>query len=333
MDEKAEIAQLREQVAALLRKQQEIIGTLFAPDFIPTHKLAKARSLRSEFSEPIPKVLVSILAKQKEKSLPLYLECIERLEISLYIRTNNNTDNTEVILKEWVNRVGHRYRTVEFDTLDVSERVEQYRVHEWNFTRFRVLSEIRDVSLKKTIEHMCDYYFVCDVDNFVVPWTLTELVALRLPIVAPLMRNISEGSFNSNFFQDVDSMGYYKENNALYFPVLTRAIRGIVETKLVHHTYLIRQDVLAEVKYNDGTDRYEFVVFADMARRANIPQYVDNRQIYGYITSGDEFGYTLGDEEEAIRAGVTSKPCQVAVARAILEKLWADAPMQSSRKE
>src|SRR5262249_55785544 len=143
---------------------------------------------------------------------------------------------------------------------------------------------IRSVSLQKTLQHDCDYYFVCDVDNFIVPWTLTELVNLRLPIVTPLLRNIKEGSFNSNFFPKVDQNGYYKENNVLYFPVLTRTIRGVIETQLVHHTYLVRRDVIGELTYDDGSGRYEFVIFADSARRADIAQYVDNRQVYGYIT-------------------------------------------------
>ncbi len=84
-----------------------------------------------------PRVLMAILAKQKEPALPLYLDCIEALDypkssIVLYIRTNNNTDKTEKILRDWVARVGHLYHSVEFDASDVAERVEQDREHEWN---------------------------------------------------------------------------------------------------------------------------------------------------------------------------------------------------------
>ena len=50
--------------------------------------------------------MVAILAKQKERMLPLYLERIEALHypksfIVLYVRTNNNTDGTERILRQW----------------------------------------------------------------------------------------------------------------------------------------------------------------------------------------------------------------------------------------
>src|SRR5207248_10259420 len=140
-----------------------------------------------------PRVLIAILAKQKERPLPLFLSCIEALDypksaIFLYVRTNNNTDRTEQILREWIERVGPSYAGVEFDAAPVEQPVEQYPPHEWNSTRFRVLGQIRNVSLQKTLEHGCDFYFVCDTDNFIRSCTFKALVALNLPIVAPFLR-------------------------------------------------------------------------------------------------------------------------------------------------
>ena len=112
------------------------LGTLGAEDLIQQHTLVPQRPLHSRVKDS-PRVMVAILAKQKEPALPLYLDCIEALDypkssIVLYIRTNNNTDKTEQILRDWVARVGHLYHSVEFDASDVAERVEQYREHEWN---------------------------------------------------------------------------------------------------------------------------------------------------------------------------------------------------------
>ena len=75
--------------------------------------------------------------------------------------------------------MGHLYAEVEFDAEDVATRVEQFGVHEWDATRFRVLGRIRNISLRRTLEHDCDFYFIADVDNFVRPCTLLELVALN----------------------------------------------------------------------------------------------------------------------------------------------------------
>ncbi|WFP65863.1 glycosyltransferase family 25 protein [Mesorhizobium sp. WSM4904] len=279
------------------------LGRFGSETLIEQHKLVRQRSLRSRL-KGMPRVLISILAKQKEPSLPLYLECIDALDypkesIVLYIRTNNNTDRTEHILREWVERVGHLYSAVEIDASDVADRVEQFREHEWNETRFKVLGRIRNISLQKTLEHGCDFYFVVDVDNFVRAATLRELVALDLPIVAPLLRSISPGQYYSNYHAEIDANGYYRQCDQ-YAWVLNRHVRGVIEMPLVHCTYLVRADVLNELTYDDGTSRYEYVIFADSARKAGIIQYMDNRQVYGYITFGDH-EYHVSDGIERAR--------------------------------
>ena len=69
---------------------------------------------------------------------------------------------------------------------------------------------------------------------------------------------------------------------------------------MVHCTYLVRADVIPELTYEDATGRHEYVVFSDSARKAGIPQYLDNRQVYGYVTfgEGDEH-YVAGGIEQA----------------------------------
>jgi hypothetical protein len=250
------------------------------------HSLRPARELRSRL-DTYPRVLVAILAKQKEKALPLFLRCIEELDypkpsIVLYVRTNNNTDRTEQILRDWIARVGS-YADVEFDASPVEEPVETFGQHEWNATRFRVLGNIRNISLAKTTEHACDFYFVCDVDNFIRPCTLRELVALKLPIVAPLLRVTESNGYYANFFAETDANGYYGHCDQ-YRWLLQQRVRGVFEVPVVHCTYLVRVEVIPQLSYLDGSDRYEFVVFSDSARKAGIQQYIDNRQVYGYIS-------------------------------------------------
>jgi glycosyltransferase involved in cell wall biosynthesis len=267
------------------------LGRLGGEDFIKQHALVPQRALHSRVKDS-PRVLMAILAKQKEPALPLYLECIEALDypkssMVLYIRTNNNTDKTEQILHDWVARVGHLYHSVEFDASNVGEKVEQFREHEWNATRFSVLGRIRNLSMRRAIELECDYYFVVDVDNFIRPATLRELVALDLPIASPFLRTIAPGQYYANYHAEIDDNGYYR-NCDQYQWILNRHIRGVVEVPVVHCTYLIRADVIPQLTYEDTTSRHEYVVFSDSARKAGIPQYFDNRQIYGYITFGED---------------------------------------------
>lgn len=262
------------------------LGRAAHASFALDHKL-DAPPPRRHAGAAAPRVLVAILAKQKEPALPLYLQCIEELDypkssIVLYIRTNNNRDRTEAILRDWVGRVGKHYAAVEFDAADVAQPVESFGVHEWNATRFKVLGNIRNVSLQKTREHDCDYYFVCDVDNFIRPCTLSELVGTGLPVVAPLLRSVVATDPYSNYHAEIDDNGYFRDCDQYYW-ILNRWVRGLFEVPVVHCTYLVRRDVIDRLTYIDDTDRHEYVIFSDSARKAGIAQSFDNRRIYGYV--------------------------------------------------
>ncbi|MGI8853559.1 MAG: glycosyltransferase family 25 protein, partial [Methyloceanibacter sp.] len=298
-------AHARLAAAKLPKDKTPDLGTLGTQSMVDQHKLVPQRTLRSRV-KGAPRVLVAILAKQKELALRLYLECIEALDypkssIVLYIRTNNNTDRTEQILREWVARVRHLYEAVEFDGSDVASHVERYREHEWNAERLSVLGHIRNTSLRRAIELGCDFYFVSDVDNFIRPATLRELVALDLPIVAPLLRLIVPERFYSNYHAEIDSAGYYEHCDQYYW-ILSRHVRGVLEVPVVHCTYLVRTDIIPELTYEDESNRYEYVIFSDSARKAGIPQYLDNRQVYGYITFGEGSDNHLTDGIERARA-------------------------------
>jgi hypothetical protein len=147
--------------------------TRFYPkDLVPgLHAPQSPRLLGSSLADPAPKILVAILAKQKEQTLPLYLRCLEAFDypkdrIALYIRTNKNTDRTQENLADWIERNQRKYAAIEFDCSDVEERVQDFEEHKWNATRFTALGTIRQKSLEKVAEYDCDYYFTADVDNF-----------------------------------------------------------------------------------------------------------------------------------------------------------------------
>ena len=238
-------------------------------------------------------VTIAILAKDKAHTLPLYLSCIEQQTwpkqlTNIYIRTNNNTDETARVLREWVDRVGHLYNEIFFDDTNVPEKVEQYAQHEWNCTRFKVLGKIRQESVEWAKQHD-SHYFVADCDNFIKPHTIQALLDTNLPVIAPFLRTTS--SYYSNFHAAVDKNGYY-ENSELYYHIYNNQITGIIQVPVVHCTYLVRKEVLEYVSYDDDSYRYEYVIFSDLLRKAGIPQYIDNRELYGRITpaeTADEF--------------------------------------------
>lgn len=240
----------------------------------------------------VPRVLVAILAGPNERMMPAYLACIEALDypkssIVLYIRTYATSDATERTLREWAGRVGHLYGGVEFDVGDLARREEPPGHASSSTMQFRVPASICQYSLGRAAEHECEFYFVASVGTFIRPCVLRELVGLNLPIVAPLLKSIRPDDPHSNYHADIDARGYYKEC-AQYGWVLNRWIRGVLEMPVVNSTYLIQVDVLNDLAYEDGTSRHEYVIFSESARRSGTPQYLDNREVYGYHAFGCE---------------------------------------------
>lgn len=232
-------------------------------------------------------VTIAILAKDKAHVLPYYLKLIEAqtypaFKIKLYIRTNNNKDNTAEVLRAWVDEVKGRYSEVYFDATDVPDRVQDFDHHEWNATRFKVLGKIRQDSVEWA-KMKRSHYFVADCDNFIVPETIERLLATNLPVIGPLLRVLENPNhLYSNYHFAIDSAGYYKACDS-YFLILYQAIKGLIEVPVIHCCYLIRNSVLDAVCYDDASSRHEYVIFSDQLRKANIPQYIDNRYNYGKL--------------------------------------------------
>lgn len=254
-------------------------------------------TIASQEKEPAEHVTIAILAKDKAHTLPLYLDCIEKQtwpkeKTLLYIRTNNNNDKTADLLENWVKRVGHSYAKVYFDRSDLEVPVQNYGQHEWNAERFKVLGKIRQDSLdwaKKNDSH----YFVVDCDNFIQPHTLQKLLSTNLPIVAPFLK-VAEPMVYANYHANTDEAGYYADS-PYYLPILSREVRGLVEVPVVHCAYLIRNEEIDKLTYDDDSYRYEYVIFSDSARKNQVPQYLDNRELYGRITFSED-AKTFRDE-------------------------------------
>jgi hypothetical protein len=259
-----------------------------------------------------PNVFLALLVKQKEAVIPLFLESLNdwdypKENIFIYIRTNNNTDNTKQLLEEWIEEYGDKYKGLIYNGEDVPEKVEKYDVHFWNGERFRVLGKIRQESMNQALLTDCEYYFVVDTDNFLFPETLKELVKLNLPIVAPFLRYAvalgenadtpveaakREGHMSryySNYHDKVDDFGSIIPED-LYYKILNQEVKGLIECMCVHCTYLIKREYLSELNYLEQSDRWEYMVFSNSARDKGITQYIDNRTIYGVLTLSENIG-------------------------------------------
>jgi hypothetical protein len=233
-------------------------------------------------------LLFHILSKNKGVILEYWLyQNLEKLtfkdKIVLFIRTNNNTDNTEEILKEWIEKQTE-WKDIIFDSTNVPEKVELYGEHEWNHERFDVMSRLRTEGIQKAKELDMDY-FVCDVDNYLLPETIESLLETNMPVVAPFLRHPT--CLYSNFHHPVTDIGYFQESME-YHQILNQNEPGLHTVDLVHCTYLIRKEVFDKINYYDDTNYHEYVIFSKNLRKNNVPQVIDNRKIYGCVSfSGD----------------------------------------------
>lgn len=234
-------------------------------------------------------ITLAIMVKDKEKTLPLYLECIENQtypkdKIHLWIRSNNNNDNSIEILQNWVQKNKHLYKSVYEDYSDSSVDITKYKNHEWNADRFSVLGAIRQQSVQYAIDNNSNY-FVADCDNFIKPFTLENLYNTNLPVVGPYLQLI--GKLYSNFHHKADDIGYFKSDDQYHW-IHSQSIRGLIQVDVIHCTYFIKNEALSKIQYLDGSGRHEYVIFSDYCRKNNIQQYIDNRHIYGFITFCEE---------------------------------------------
>lgn len=242
--------------------------------------------VKNDTNKFVEDVTIAILAKDKTHTLPLYLESLEnqtfdKAKTYLYIRTNNNNDDSASVLKAWIKKVGHKYKGVYFNDSDIAELEKNYKQHEWDEMRYKIFGKIRQDSLDYAKKHN-SHYFVADCDNFIQPNTLEKLLETNLSIVAPFLRTTNT-RLHSNFHAAVDQNGYFSDSPHFQDIILGK-IKGIIELPLVHSTYFIRNDVLDKMNYDDQTARCEYVIFSDNARKQNIPQYLDNRELYGRIS-------------------------------------------------
>lgn len=243
-------------------------------------------------------LVIAILAKDKENTLPFYLSCIynqtyNKKYIHLYIRTNDNNDNTEQILIEFIEKYGKEYASVYFDNSTISESIKQYSPHTWNSTRFEIIGKIRQDSTNYAIK-LNAHYFTADCDNFIIPITIEKLMRYKNSgIISPMLKtgfvpgtipnNDYDNKSYSNFHYQVDDNGYYIYHKN-YYSIIDYNVIALSRVCCVHCTYLIPSKYLSFVSYIDNTKRNEYVILSESFRKQMIPQYIDNTEKYGYLT-------------------------------------------------
>lgn len=238
-------------------------------------------------------IVLAILAKDKAYCLDLYLKCLlnqtfPKSRIRLWVRTNDNKDETKEILDKFIRDHGYKYKSIYYDYSNIDSSLKGYEEHEWNSTRFGLLGRIRQESIEYTKEHNA-HYVVVDCDNFLAPHVLQSMYDDRhLGLIGPMLR-LAEDRGYANFHHKSCPLGYMDTDDPIYWQILKKEITGKIKVATLHCTYLIRNSLLDYARYVDETEDWEYIVFSNSLKKYNIPQYMDNSTFQGllYLNTAD----------------------------------------------
>lgn len=231
------------------------------------------------------RVQITILARDREKELPLFLQCVDSIDydpklLSIYIHTNNNTDHTPLILTQWALENKDKFRGITF-VLEDEPALESIPVRtcemDWyadGGVRLSVLGEIRNRSLKNAINSGCDYYFICDSDDFFPPELIKHLVQQDKPMIGPVMMNQSGSIPNSAWFACAET-GYHASHPTEH-PFFKEDIKGVIEAQMLHICYMVKCSEAANLSYSTNGGQMEFIHFARLARHHGVKMYATN---------------------------------------------------------
>ncbi|XP_062938230.1 inactive glycosyltransferase 25 family member 3 isoform X3 [Cynocephalus volans] len=191
---------------------------------------------------PLPAVVLAILARNAEHSLPHYLGALERLDyprarLALWCATDHNIDNTTEILQEWLAAVGDDYAAVVWRPEgEPRPYPDEEGPKHWTKERHQFLMELKQEALTFARGWGADYILFADTDNILTNnQTLRLLMEQRLPVVAPML---DSQTYYSNFWCGITPQGYYRRT-AEYFPTKNRQHRGCFRVPMVHSTFLV----------------------------------------------------------------------------------------------
>ncbi|XP_034471649.1 glycosyltransferase 25 family member [Drosophila innubila] len=281
-----------------------------------------------------PTVLITLLVRNKAHILPLFLSYVEQLDypkkrIAIWLRCDHSSDNSAVLLQQWLRKSGNLYHSVDYDFDQKTQRYQnETSVYDWPESRFKHLIALKEEALQYARDIWADYIFFLDADVLLTsPQTLTSLTRLQLPIVAPML--FSEGLY-SNFWCGMTEDYYYQRTDE-YMEIYHRRKVGVYEVPMVHTAVLVdmnyagaryltfdRQRLIQmqseqQLRVYDGPVD-DIIVFAMSANSSGVPLRVSNELAFGYLMQPLEPSDTLEQDVQQlinIRANMVNDLGQV----------------------
>ncbi|XP_011877481.1 PREDICTED: glycosyltransferase 25 family member isoform X1 [Vollenhovia emeryi] len=258
-----------------------------------------------------PTVLIGILVRNKAHTLPYFLTLLERQDhpkkrTSLWIRSDNNVDNSIGILNKWISTRSEMYHSMNVH-LNESSRgfVDERSIADWSPRRFAHVIDLREQALDYARAIWADFILMLDADVFLTnPSAIRNLIYKGHTIVAPLLR--SDGMY-SNFWAGMTAEHYYLRTE-LYEPILFREKTGCHAVPMIHSAVLVdlrrlysdRLSYKAEklTRYDGPVD--DIITFAIGANKSDVPLFVCNDDVYGFVMVPLENDETIAEDMQRL---------------------------------
>ncbi|XP_070700955.1 procollagen galactosyltransferase 2-like [Pempheris klunzingeri] len=262
-----------------------------------------------------PTVLITILARNAQHSLPYFLGCIERLDYPkdrtiIWAASDHSVDNSTAMLQEWLKGVQHLYHAVEWrPTEQPSSYADEQGPKHWSNSRFTHVMKLKQAAVRAARQHWTDYILFVDSDNMLTNrQVLSDMIAENLTVVAPMLES---KSLYSNFWCGVTPQGYYRRTPE-YIPIRKWKRQGCFAVPMVHSTYLLdlRRTASRALAFYPPHPQYPYhaddiMAFAFSAQQAGVQMYICNKQHYGYLPVPLNPDQTLEEEEESFAHTLT----------------------------
>ncbi|XP_037642447.1 procollagen galactosyltransferase 2 isoform X1 [Sebastes umbrosus] len=262
-----------------------------------------------------PTVLITILARNAQHSLPYFLGCIDRLDypkdrIAIWAASDHSVDNSSAVLQEWLRGVQQLYHSVEWrPTEQPSSYADEQGPKHWPVSRFTHVMKLKQAALRAARRMWTDYILFVDSDNLLTNrQVLSDMIAENLTIVAPMLES---KTLYSNFWCGVTAQGYYRQTPE-YIPICKWKRKGCFAVPMVHSTYLLdlRRRASQALAFHPPHPHYPYHVddimaFAFSSRQAGVQMYVCNKDHYGYLPVPLKQDQTLEEEEESFTHTLT----------------------------
>ncbi|XP_062337403.1 procollagen galactosyltransferase 2 [Osmerus eperlanus] len=270
---------------------------------------------RSESNLQKPKVLITVIARNAEHSLPYFLGCIDRLDypkdrIAIWAAADHSVDNTTAMLQEWLKEVQSQYHSVEWRPMEKpSFYDDELGPKHWPISRFTHVMKLKQAALRSARGQWADYILFVDSDNLLTnKWVLSDMIAENLTLVAPMLES---RVLYSNFWCGMTPQGYYKRTPE-YIPIRKWKRQGCFPVPMVHSTYLLdlRRSASRSLAFHPPHPLYTYplddiMAFAFSARQADVQMYLCNREHYGYLPLPLKQHQSLEEEVESFTHTLT----------------------------